>query len=466
MAMNRQTVIIWVIVALSVVLVLMLAVPASTTENPFLSTLPFDVLSGYRDSWIAHLAVNLLGYATILVPGYILKCYVQRSKYLDVVGKSCTRRLALLCFRGNDDVKLGGDADGPSSSPSSGSASSPERATSNRALLAMFCLFGLLGSYLTWGLLQEKVMTREYSDGDGIREKFTDSQFLVFVNRILAFALSGVYVAVIRQPPHRAPLYKYCFCSFSNVMSSWCQYEALKYVSFPTQVLAKASKIIPVMLMGKLVSRKKYDFHEYVTAVAISMGMTLFLLGSDDRHRGDGGGGGGGGPMTTVSGVVILASYMAFDSFTSSWQGQLFHQHRMTSMQMMCGVNLFSCLFTAVSLVQQGGFVASTAFALRHPSFLMDISLLSVTSATGQLFIFYTIAQFGPVAFVIMMTIRQGLAILLSCLVYGHSIEAYGVVGIALVFLAIFVRIYVGQRKKQLMKKHYQKLAMVAVEKI
>lgn len=42
----------------------------------------------------------------------------------------------------------------------------------------------------------------------------------------------------------------------SNVMSSWFQYEALKYVSFPTQVLAKASKVIPVMLMGKVVQGK------------------------------------------------------------------------------------------------------------------------------------------------------------------------------------------------------------------
>ena len=33
-----------------------------------------------------------------------------------------------------------------------------------------------------------------------------------------------------------APLFLFSFCSFSNVLSSWCQYEALKYVNFPTQV--------------------------------------------------------------------------------------------------------------------------------------------------------------------------------------------------------------------------------------
>ena len=54
-------------------------------------------------------------------------------------------------------------------------------------------------------------------------------------------------------------------------------------VSFP-QVLAKASKVIPTMMMGKIISSKKYEYYEYVTAVLISVGMTLFLLGSTEAH--------------------------------------------------------------------------------------------------------------------------------------------------------------------------------------
>ena len=33
------------------------------------------------------------------------------------------------------------------------------------------------------------------------------------------------------------PFCRYSYCSLSNILSSWCQYEALKYISFPTQVL-------------------------------------------------------------------------------------------------------------------------------------------------------------------------------------------------------------------------------------
>lgn len=40
------------------------------------------------------------------------------------------------------------------------------------------------------------------------------------------------------------------------------------------------------MMMGKLVSHKKYEYYEYVTAIFISVGMALFLLGSTENHKG------------------------------------------------------------------------------------------------------------------------------------------------------------------------------------
>ncbi len=62
------------------------------------------------------------------------------------------------------------------------------------------------------------------------------------------------------------------------------------------------------------------------------------------------------------TGAIILLGYMVFDSFTSNWQNRLFDTYKMSSVQMMCGVNLFSCLLTAASLLQQGTFAASMVF--------------------------------------------------------------------------------------------------------
>ena len=207
-------------------------------------------------------------------------------------------------------------------------------------------------------------------------------------------------------------------------------------------MLAKASKIIPVMLMGKLVSKKTYQWHEYITAVMISFGVCMFLLTSRDSVRDH-------GTITTLSGVVLLLMYLAFDAFTSNWQGELFNQYKMAPIQMMVGVNLFSVLFTGLSLIEQGGFFESVAFMGRQSVFIFDVMMLSICSATGQLFIFYTIAQFGAVVFTIIMTTRQALAILLSCIIFLHPVTAVGILGILVVFLAVFVRVYCNQRIKK-----------------
>ena len=48
--------------------------------------------------------------------------------------------------------------------------------------------------------------------------------------------------------------------------------------------------------------------------------------------------------------------------------------------------------------------------------------------AVGQLFIFFTIKKFGPIVFTIMMTIRQMLSMVFSCILYGHPMAAISVV--------------------------------------
>ncbi|XP_076656570.1 adenosine 3'-phospho 5'-phosphosulfate transporter 1 [Halictus rubicundus] len=389
-------------------------------------------------NWIVRLCLNLLSYTTVLLPGYLIYKYVRYTKYIQRAGKGYIPSLIHSCFMGHCETGL------LDSSYTSSPSNINQRTFMQDALLLLYCFFGLQVSYLSWGYLQEKIMTQEYEDGNGNKERFQDSQFLVFVNRILAFLMSGFYLIIQRQPQHKAPLYKYAFCSLSNIMSSWCQYEALKYVSFPTQVLAKASKIIPVMIMGKIISRTTYEYYEYVTAILISIGMTLFMLDSSDSRNGN---------ATTASGIILLGGYLILDSFTSTWQNALFTEYGATSVQMMCVVNMFSCLFTAMSLFQQSSFPLMFSFMTKYPRFIIDCLLISICSATGQLYIFYTISKFGPVTFVIIMTIRQGLAILLSCLIYHHRVTVIGIIGILLVFGSVFLRIYCNNRLRAIRRR-------------
>ncbi|KAI8044878.1 adenosine 3'-phospho 5'-phosphosulfate transporter 1 [Drosophila gunungcola] len=397
-------------------------------------------------AWLLKLLVNCFGYSCVFVPGFLIYKYVGRINYLERGNQTILHRAINMCITGNsghDQLDAGGsstDKDRPAASVA------PKRTSSQEAVQLLWCFGGLMVSYLTWGVLQEKIMTQHYLNFAGESAKFKDSQFLVFSNRLLAFLVALAYLQWQPSPVrHRAPLYKYSYASFSNIMSAWFQYEALKFVNFPTQVLAKSCKIIPVMLMGKLMSKAKYESYEYVTALLISLGMIFFMSGSSDSSKASG--------VTTLTGIFLLSMYMIFDSFTANWQGSLFKSYGMTSLQMMCGVNLFSSIFTGASLSMQGGFMDSLAFATEHPKFVFDMVVLSICSAVGQLFIYHTIDVFGPVVFTIIMTLRQAVAIMLSCFIYQHSISVLGIFGVLIVFVAIFLRVYCTQRLRAMRKR-------------
>jgi len=122
----------------------------------------------------------------------------------------------------------------------------------------VFCTLMLNVTFVSWGVLQERMLTQPYPDSTGENsEYFRYSYALVFTNRCWTAIISGLLLLYLR--PHRSRttiIYEYTFPSISNMLSSWCQYEALQYVSFPALTLFKSFKLAPVMAMGKLLGNK------------------------------------------------------------------------------------------------------------------------------------------------------------------------------------------------------------------
>ena len=309
-------------------------------------------------------------------------------------------------------------------------------------------------------------MTRTYAD-----EKFSNSQFLVFVNRFLAMIIAHLSLKIFyptkKLTPTGPPLFRYGIISYANCMSTWFQYESLLYISFPVQVIAKSVKTIPVMIVGKFVSGKTYPIRQYLLMVVMAVGIALFLFGYQEngalqltskRAKQN---------ITTLNGVILLICYLvssifvmksffdnftfqAFDAFTSNYQKHVFDRYSISFLNMMFFVNLISTILTLTSLIFNGTLFECLSFMQRHQTFAMHVLATSVCSSIGQLFIFSTIEEFGPVVFTIIMTMRQAFSILLSCIFYGHQLSWYSIVGIQLAFVAIFVHAFIQfKRTKQ-----------------
>ena len=96
--------------------------------------------------------------------------------------------------------------------------------------------------FLVYSLIQERLMTMGFGPE---RETFRHSLFIILVNRLVTCAVAAAALSLAGktlQPA--APLSLFAIPSLANVISSASQYEALKYVSFPLQALAKCAKTV------------------------------------------------------------------------------------------------------------------------------------------------------------------------------------------------------------------------------
>ncbi|KAH9556252.1 hypothetical protein CY35_07G017200 [Sphagnum magellanicum] len=238
---------------------------------------------------------------------------------------------------------------------------------SSNAKLA-WSITGVMSTLLVYGFMQEKIMRSPYGEE---KEFFKYSLFIVFCNRLLTCSVCTLII-LVRQEDMRpvAPLYKYAGVSLSNVLATSCQYEALKFVSFPVQTLAKCAKMIPVMVTPGLV-----PYNNIV--------------------------------QSTTWGVVLMIGYLGFDGFTSTFQDKLFKGYNMDIYNQILYVTLCSCGLSLTGLLMQGQGMLALYFVLRHPDCLFDIMLLSLAATTSQFFISYTIRTFGALIFATIMTTRQ-----------------------------------------------------------
>ena len=316
-----------------------------------------------------------------------------------------------------------------------------------QALKFSFSFTGLLVSYLTWGYMQELIMTTKFEPTKHSPEgKFPSAAFCVFSNRFLAIIVAVIAVKLRHGAVYSnnvAPLLAFTPCALSNTMSSWSQYASLRYVSFPVQTVFKSSKIIPVMIMGKILKGTIYPYTQYAEALCITIGVAIFSVASQESNRDN---------NTETLGLIFMLMYITFDCFTSQWQSKIYDMYGKANVdpyQMMLGVNTSAICITTAGLIYSGDFPKVWEFFLVNPNVLSYNIVTAITSASGQLCIYYTIKEFGPIVFTIIMTVRQMISICISAYKFGHHISSIALCGATLVFGVLFYQI----RRKYLAKK-------------
>lgn len=74
------------------------------------------------------------------------------------------------------------------------------------------------------------------------------------------------------------PMSTYALLGFLTVGTMGFSNSSLKYLNYPTQVIFKCCKLIPVMIGGVLIQKIQYKIIDYAASLCMSIGLIFFTL--------------------------------------------------------------------------------------------------------------------------------------------------------------------------------------------
>ncbi|CAJ0581191.1 unnamed protein product, partial [Mesorhabditis spiculigera] len=246
----------------------------------------------------------------------------------------------------------------------------PQRSFFHNSLHLLICASGILICYFAFGIYQERVVKGTYGSND----KFTYIQTLLFFVCLASAAFAKILMP--KGSRDDVPRQQYAFCAASYLGAMLSSNQALLYLPYPTQVLAKSCKPIPVLVFGVLFAGKRYDLKKYLIVLMIVVGVALFMYKDKKTATVEGGFGWG---------EILLIS------------------------------------------------------SLRYPDVLFDLLIVSAASCGGQYFIFKTVHEFSPLTCSILTTTRKLFTIIISVILFSHPLSQRQVLATGIVFFGLFI---------------------------
>lgn len=219
---------------------------------------------------------------------------------------------------------------------------------------------------------------------------------------------------------------------------------ALRWVAYPTQVVAKAAKPIPVMILGVLIGRKSYSMQKYFFILLIVAGVVLFMYKEGQVNK---------NTENTGLGEILLILSLSMDGLTGAIQERMRAAAKPSAQHMMLAMNYWSTLMLGAALVITGEGRAFMAFALQHTELFGHLASLALAGAIGQLFIFMMVSHYGPLPCSVVTTTRKFFTVLFSVVFFGNSLSGRQWLGTILVFSGLFADMFVGKKPAEGDKK-------------
>ncbi|KAL4713105.1 hypothetical protein ACJJTC_004491 [Scirpophaga incertulas] len=175
------------------------------------------------------------------------------------------------------------------------------------------------------------------------------SLYITLVQFLITMLLSYME-SLIRNPIKRkVPLRTYALLAALTLGTMSFSNLALSYLNYPTQLIFKSCKLLPVMIGSIIILGKRYGFLDYVAAVIMCVGLTMFTLADSNTS-----------PNFDIIGVIVISMALLCDAIIGNVQEKAMRQFQASNNEVVFYSYAIACVYlvaiTSVSGILTSGY--------------------------------------------------------------------------------------------------------------
>lgn len=285
----------------------------------------------------------------------------------------------------------------------------------------LICSSGFFFGYLINGICEEYVYNRL---------KFSYGWYFTFIQGFVYLAL--IYLQGFTTKQMSNPWKTYVKLSAVLMGSHGLTKGSLAFLNYPAQLMFKSTKVLPVMIMGAFIPglRRKYPFHEYVSAILLVVGLILFTLADAQTS-----------PNFSSIGVLMISGALVMDSFLGNLQEAIFTMNpETTQMEMLFCSTVVGFPFLLVPMILTGELFKAWNSCLQHPYVYGVLVFEAMATFVGQVSVLSLIAMFGAATTAMITTARKAVTLLLSYMIFTKPLTEQHGTGLLLIAMGIILK--------------------------
>lgn len=221
----------------------------------------------------------------------------------------------------------------------------------NRTTQFLLSCAGVFVLFLLYGYLLELIFTEEgFKPYGWFLTLIQFGYYILFglLERNLESKRSGV-PALQRN----IPMNTYAILAALTLGTMGLSNSSLRFLNFPTQVIFKCCKLIPVLVGSILIQGKRYGPLDFAAALAMCVGLTWFTLADSQIS-----------PNFNVVGVTMISGALLCDAAIGNVQEKAIRAYRAPSSEVVLFSYGLGFLYLLVIMMVTGNFFNGFAFCL------------------------------------------------------------------------------------------------------